>query len=160
MAVLKQPSLEPKLQALELASKLAKPFEGLSLTAYHDPVGYPTQGYGRLLSRTPWQDLSQWPAITELQAEHWLQQDMQTAFRAVLQLCPGAETAPQQAALVDFTFNCGAGNLQASTLRRKVNRQDYAGAAEEFHKWVYARGVKLPGLVRRRHAESQLFLTS
>ena len=45
---------------------LAAPFEGLRLEAYHDPVGYPTQGYGRLLSRKPWEDrVDGWPDIDE-----------------------------------------------------------------------------------------------
>jgi lysozyme len=52
----------------------------------------------------------------------------------------------------------GLGNLQASTLRMKYNRQDYAGAADEFSRWRKASGVILAGLVRRRAAERLLFL--
>lgn len=144
-------------EILELAAAVAKPFEGLVLKAYHDPVGYPTQGFGRLLSRTPWEPLDKWPDIDEHTAEEWLKEDMTKAVRAALRLCPGAETPEQYAALADFTFNCGAGNLQASTLRRKVNRGDFSGAEKEFSKWVFARGVKLPGLVRRRRAEADMF---
>lgn len=145
-------------EILELASSLAKPFEGLVLHAYHDPVGYPTQGYGRLLSRTPWEPLDRWPEIDEHTAELWLKNDMITAVNAALRLCPGAETPEQYAALADFAFNCGAGNLQASTLRRRVNRGDFAGAEREFGKWVFARGVKLRGLVLRRRAEADMFM--
>jgi lysozyme len=144
-------------EILELAAAVAKPFEGLELKAYHDPVGYPTQGYGRLLSRTPWEPLDKWPDIDEHTAEEWLKEDMTKAVRAALRLCPGAETPEQYAAIADFAFNCGAGNLQASTLRRKVNRGDFFGAEKEFSKWVFARGVKLPGLVRRRRAEADMF---
>ena len=144
-------------EILELAAAVAKPFEGLVLKAYHDPVGYPTQGFGRLLSRTPWEPLDKWPDIDEHTAEEWLKEDMTKAVRAALRLCPGAETPEQYAALADFAFNCGAGNLQASTLRRKVNRGNFSGAQKEFYKWVFARGVKLPGLVRRRRAEADMF---
>lgn len=144
-------------EILELAAAVAKPFEGLVLKAYHDPVGYPTQGFGRLLSRTPWEPLDKWPDIDEHTAEEWLKEDMTKAVRAALRLCPGAETPEQYAAIADFAFNCGAGNLQASTLRRKVNRGDFSGAEKEFSKWVFARGVKLPGLVRRRRAEADMF---
>lgn len=162
---------------LELASELAKPFEGLQLDAYFDPVGYPTQGFGRLLSRQVWgslgrqpktqkeqKDALQWlkdnyPTIDEHTAEEWLKEDMIRAAKASIRLCPGAESVQQLAAITDFTFNCGAGNLEMSTLRRKVNRCDFEGASDEFIKWVYARGVKLPGLVRRRNAEKQLFLS-
>jgi lysozyme len=80
------------------------------------------------------------------------------AVRATLRLCPGVERPTQIAAIADFTFNCGAGNLEISNLRRRVNRGDFDGAADEFLRWVYARGVKLPGLVRRRVAERDLFL--
>ena len=145
-------------EILQLTAKLAKPFEGLFLKAYHDPVGYPTQGYGRLLSRVPWEPLSKYPDIALETAEQWLVEDLRKAVRATIRLCPGAETPQQVAAIADFTFNCGAGNLEISTLRRKVNRKDFDGASEEFLRWVYARGIKLPGLVRRRKAERDLFL--
>lgn len=164
-------------EILKLASEVAKPFEGLFLRPYYDPVGYPTQGYGRLLSRQVWGPLGRspvtkeekklandwlyerYPDIDEHTAEIWLQQDMTTATRAAIRLCPGAERPTQLAALADFAFNCGSGNLEISTLRRKVNRKDFDGAADEFLRWVYAREVKLPGLVRRRNSERQLFLS-
>lgn len=147
-------------EIIDLTATLAKPFEGLFLKPYHDPVGYPTQGYGRLLSRNIWEPLDKYPEITQEQAEEWLRQDLKKAVSAALRLCPGASTNQQYAALADFAFNCGAGNLEISTLRRKVNRGDFAGAELEFERWVYARGVKLPGLVRRRKAEANLFVSS
>ena len=143
--------------ALILAAEIAKPFEGLRLHAYHDPVGYPTIGYGRLLSRTPWADLDQWQDIDEYMAEEWLHEDMAKAQKSVAVLCPVPLTPPQEAALIDFTFNCGSGNLQASTLRRVVNRGEYEDAPAQFRRWVYARGVKLPVLVRRRNAEAEMW---
>jgi lysozyme len=164
-------------EILEQAFKLAKPFEGLSLKAYYDPVGYPTQGYGRLLSREVWGNLGQppknreerqraqewlenkYPTVDLETADVWLKEDMLKATRATLRLCPGATGVKQIAALADFTFNCGAGNLEISTLRRRVNRGDFVGASDEFLKWVFARGIKLPGLVRRRVAERDLFLS-
>lgn len=57
------------------------------------------------------------------------------------------------AAIVDFTFNLGAGRLQTSTLRRRVNQRDWAAAATELRRWVYGGGKVLPGLVARREAE-------
>lgn len=144
-------------EIVDLALEIAKPFEGLVLVPYHDPVGYPTQGYGRLLSRKPWEPLDKWPPIDKHTAEVWLDEDMTKAAKAAVRLCPGAESPHQIAALADFVFNCGAGNLEISTLRRRVNRQDFSGAETEFARWVYARGVKLPGLVRRRRAEAEMF---
>jgi lysozyme len=61
-------------------------------------------------------------------------------------------------ALCSFVFNLGSGALQSSTLRRKINRGDYIGAANEFPRWVYAGGRKLKGLVRRREHERLMFI--
>ena len=63
----------------------------------------------------------------------------------------------QYDALVSFTYNCGAGNLQKSTLLKKLNAGDYEGAALEFHKWNKGGGKVLNGLVRRRASEALLF---
>jgi lysozyme len=92
-------------------------------------------------------------------AEIWLKQDMMKSVKSVIRLCPNVSKVTQLAALADFTVNCGSGNLEISALRRRVNRGDYDGAAEEFMRWVYARGVKLPGLVKRRSAERSLFMS-
>ena len=59
--------------------------------------------------------------------------------------------------LLSFTYNLGAGALQASTLRKKILRHDMDGAAREFDRWVFAGGRKLAGLVRRRAAERDMF---
>jgi lysozyme len=68
----------------------------------------------------------------------------------------------QFGALIALVFNIGAGNLQASTLLRKLNAGDVAGAAEQFLAWDKARvdGVLKPlaGLTRRRRAERAMFL--
>lgn len=158
------------MRALELACALAtRPgFDDLHdpmkatplIEAYHDPVGFPTQGYGRLLSRQRWAPLDCWPAITAETAWHWLQQDMRKAVAAVARLITVPLTDHQIAALADFAFNCGPGNLEVSTLRRVINRGDYSAAPAQFRRWVYAGPVKLPGLVRRRAAEVEFWEAS
>ncbi|MCT4635385.1 MAG: lysozyme, partial [Rickettsiales bacterium] len=62
-------------------------------------------------------------------------------------------------ALVSFTFNVGVGALQRSTLRSKVNRAEHEQVPTEFMRWVYAGGKRIIGLVRRRKAELELYLT-
>ena len=57
-------------------------------------------------------------------------------------------------ALTWFAFNLGAGALQRSTLRRKVNREEHDAVPREFRRWVWVGGRKLKGLVRRREAEA------
>ena len=60
------------------------------------------------------------------------------------------------AAIVDFTFNLGAGRLQTSTLRRRMNQRDWIAARQELRRWVYGGGKVLHGLVSRREAEIEL----
>ena len=139
------------------AYDLARTFEGLRLDPYRDAAGYWTVGYGHLLSRDKSKGASNFPPITHKEAEALLTSDLEKAARSVLRLCPVPLTEGRLSALIDFTFNLGSGNLQISTLRKLVNRGDMTEAVDEFHKWVYAGGVKLPGLVRRRAAEAEIF---
>ncbi|MEP4379649.1 MAG: lysozyme [Alphaproteobacteria bacterium] len=145
--------------ALEEAALLAEDFEGLILEPYHDPVGYPTIGYGHLLSREPGADLTQWAALPDRDAAlELLMKDMLRAAASVDRLIDVPLSVEQEAALIDFAFNCGSGNLMASTLRKVINRGEYADAPAQFRRWVFARGRKLAGLVRRREAEAQLWM--
>ncbi len=124
---------------------------------YHDDAGYPTIGFGHLLSRKRWAPLAQWQPISVDQAHALLRQDARKALASVARLCPVPLTPQQSAALGDFVYNCGGGNLEISTLRKCVLRGEHARAIEEFPKWVYAGGVKMRGLVRRRRAEADLY---
>ena len=147
------------MSTLELAARIARPFEGLSLRPYHDPVGFPTIGYGHLLSREQGADLSRWPALAdEAEASTLLESDMTSALNSVRRLIAVPLAENQEAALVDFAFNCGSGNLQLSTLRRVINRGELDEAPKQFRRWVYARGRRLKGLVIRREAEIERFL--
>ena len=96
-----------------------------------------------------------YPLITEVEAEVYLAQDLMTSLAATLRYCPVLATAREGrlAAIVDFTFNLGAGRLQASTRQRRVNQRDRVGPAQELRRWVYGGGRVLPGLVARRQAE-------
>ncbi|WP_303785642.1 lysozyme [Azovibrio restrictus] len=112
-----------------------------------------TIGYGHLCD-------PKHPPITEVEAEVYLAGDLQTALAATLRYCPVLATEPEGrlAAIVDFTFNLGAGRLQTSTLRRRVNQRNWADVAKELRRWVYGGGKVLPGLVVRRGAEAALLL--
>jgi len=133
------------------AIDLAKRFEGFYPRPYICPAGFWTIGYGHLCKP----DHS---AISQDQAEVYLASDLQTALAATLRYCPilAAEPERRLAAIVDFTFNLGAGRLQTSTLRRRINVKDWDGAATELMKWVHGGGKVLSGLVKRRKAEVAL----
>ena len=149
------------MEVPQAAIDLAKRFEGferkakrgIEITAvpYICPAGYWTIGYGHLCD-------SKHPPITEAEAEVYLARDLRTALAATLRCCPVLVTEPEGrlAAIVDFTFNLGAGRLQTSTLRRRVNQRDWVAAGQELRRWVYGGGRVLPGLVARRGAEAAL----
>lgn len=140
---------------------LAKQFEGferrvkrgtqIAAIPYVCPAGFWTIGYGHLCD-------SKHPPITEADAEVYLAHDLITALNATLRYCPVLATEPdgRLAAIVDFTFNLGAGRLQTSTLRRRINQRDWPSAARELRRWVYGAGKMLPGLMARREAEAAL----
>lgn len=132
---------------------LIKEFEGFRAKAYLDAAGVPTIGYGH----TKGVKLGQ--AITESEGDALLRDDLADAEGAVLRLVKVPLSQSEFDALASFTFNVGQGNLGKSTLLRKLNAGDRAGAAAEFGKWVNAGGKKLAGLVRRREAERVLFLS-
>jgi len=145
---------------LGTAVDLAKRFEGFHRVPKADPhraypyvcpAGYWTIGYGHLCD-------PKHPPITETEAGVYLAQDLRVAVSATLRYCPvlSTESEARLAAIVDFTFNLGAGRLQASTLRRRINQQDWKSAAGELRRWVYGGGKVLPGLVARRMTEAVL----
>lgn len=131
---------------------LIKRHEGLVLHVYQDAAGYPTIGYGHLIKPN-----ENFTTITEEEAEKLLLQDLLHAERSVIRNINAPITRYQFDALVSFTFNLGTGALQRSTLRRKLNRQEYKCVPNEFLRWVYAGGRKLRGLRRRRQEEAELF---
>ncbi len=128
---------------------MIKRFEGFSPTVYICPAGYPTIGYGHLIQRGEYFD-----SITEEQAEDLLRLDVKVAEQAVLRLINVPISDGQFDALVSFTYNLGAGALQRSTLRRKVNREAHEEVPAQLVRWVWAGGRKLPGLVVRRSTET------
>ena len=88
-----------------------------------------------------------------------LSEDLGRFEAGVHRLCPNGLTPGRFGALVSFAFNVGLGNLQRSSIRMKHNREDYEGAAEAFMMWTKAGGKELPGLVKRRKDERNLYLS-
>ena len=142
----------------EEALNLIKRFEGFSSTIYICPAGYPTIGYGHVVLAHEREQFA--AGITQAEATELLRKDVRIAERAVLRLISVPLTDGQFDALVSFTFNLGAGALQRSTLRRKVNRGEHGGVPAELMQWVWAAEKKLPGLVRRRQAEGVSYASS
>jgi len=137
---------------------LIKDFEGFRADAYLDAVGIPTIGYGHTGTVSK-QDVVNGRTITMAEAEHFLREDLTVAGSGVDRHISVLLNENQFAALTSFTFNLGTGNLQSSTLRRRLNNSDYGAVPSEMARWVKAGGKTLAGLVRRRGAEGDLFMT-
>lgn len=129
---------------------LIKRFEGLRLKAYYCPAGVLTCGYG---STGP--DIKPDTVWTKEEAEARVSSDAALYLSATRKLCP-RQTGDNLAALADFAYNLGLTRLKGSTLRRKLNAGDLAGARVELAKWVRGGGRILPGLVARRAAEAAM----
>ena len=102
---------------LDHALALAREYEGLHrvgqdglIYPYHDPVGFPTQAWGRLLSRQKWEALSKYPPITRAEADEWLMQDLAKHARAVWRLCcaPSPSVREVSPALSSTGSRCSA----------------------------------------------------
>ncbi len=140
--------------AIDVAAALARRFEGCYLRPYLCPAGVPTIGYGATYYEDGARVTLFDPPITRERAEQLLLWMVRTRYLPdVIRLCPGIDDPLRLAAIIDFTFNLGAGNLGASTLRRRVNAGRWDDVPAELRKWVRAGGRVLPGLVRRREAE-------
>jgi lysozyme len=130
---------------------LIKKFEGCELRSYQDAVDVWTVGYGHTKDVKPGQ------MITKEEAEEMLIEEL-------TEYCSYVETAVevplhqnQFDALVSWTYNLGPTNLNSSTMLKKLNAGEYEDIPEQIKRWNKAGGKVLPGLERRRLAESLLF---
>lgn len=133
------------------AVELVKRFEGLRLTAYRCPAGVLTIGYGRTANVRPGS------RITAEDAEWLLMADLKDVANRLRPLLDVELTPNQFGALVSFCFNVGIGAFSRSTLRKLVNAGRFAEVPAELAKWTRGGGKVLPGLVRRRAAEAELW---
>ncbi|CAA6605822.1 Lysozyme [Rhodospirillaceae bacterium LM-1] len=136
---------------------LIKRFEGFSAKPYLCPAGWWTIGWGAIRGLDGQPVTAATPPVTEEEAETLLRRDVGVAERAVLRLISVLLRDGQFDALASFAFNLGGGALQRSTLRRRVNREEHKEVPDEFRKWVWGGGRKLPGLIRRREAEAGMY---
>lgn len=139
-------------------------FEGIELNAYRCPAGVWTIGVGHT-SDVDGVNIARGMKITESEAMALLKEDVKH-FERYLNKQPFIRSLTQGMfdALVSFIFNVGIAAFAASTMRRKLcsnaARED---VAKEFPKWVYGtvngKKERLAGLVNRREAERQMFLS-
>jgi len=131
---------------------LVASFEGLRLNAYQDQNGVWTIGYGHTA------DVKPGDTCTKEQAEEWLDEDLEEADQAIARLVDVPLTQNQYDAIASLVFNIGEGHFSGSTVRRRLNQNDFSAAAEAILMWRYAGGEVSVGLLHRRQAERKLFL--
>ena len=143
---------------LELAAELCRRFEGFRSQPYLCPAGIPTIGYGSTYYADGRKVTLQDAPMDEPAARALLLAELHHTYApGVLRLCPVLASDERRLnAIVDFTYNLGVGRLQTSTLRRKINAQDWGGAKEQLMLWTRGGGKVLPGLLKRRQAECLL----
>lgn len=143
------------MKAPRILIALCRRFEGCRLIAYLCPARIWTCGWG-----ATGQDVTQETRWTQEQADQRLELDALAHYLAAGRISPILWLVGdnKHGAIADFNFNLGSTRYKASTLRRRIDAQDWHGAAEELEKWVYGGGKKLPGLVLRRREEARLIL--
>ena len=133
--------------------ELLKRSEGFRNRVYLDVAGLPTIGYGHRLLHSD----SFLNGIDEPQAANLLACDVRDAEQAVERMVKVPLTQGQFDALVDFTFNLGAGRLASSTLLKSLNAGRYDDAAGQLLRWDHAGGQENAALKARRQAEAELW---
>ena len=137
---------------------LIKRFEGCRLKAYKCPANVWTIGCGHtgLVNGKP---ITEGMTITELMANTLLAIDLQKFENTINRLVKKPLTQAEFDSLVSFVFNVGEGNFAKSTMLKLLNQGHFDLAAQQFERWIYAKGKALNGLKKRRLAEKTLFLT-
>lgn len=143
------------MQISDKGLALIKDFEGFSDVAYLCPAGVWTIGYGHT------KGVQEGDTMSKEVAERLLKDELSQKYEPQVQkLTGGLElTQGQYDALVCFVYNVGAHSLAHSTLLKKLKEGKTEEAAAEFLRWNKARGEVQAGLVRRREAERELFLS-
>ena len=138
---------------------IIKQYEGFSSRPYLDPVNIPTIGYGMTFYPDSRIKVTMKDKPITLQEGEWYLKLMCITFeKAVHRLVKKPINQNQFDALVSFVYNVGEGAFASSTLLRLINDNPNNPEIEkQFLRWVYAGGKKLPGLVKRRQAESDLY---
>lgn len=143
---------------LTYAAELCRRFEGLSLKPYLCPAGVPTIGYGSTRYADGKRVSMSDKQISLRDADELLLTTLRQEYLpGVLSASPNLANYPEIcAAIVDFAYNLGVSQYRYSTLRRRVEAEDWPSVVTELNKWVYGGGKKLDGLVKRRQAEAEI----
>ena len=141
------------------ALPIIKKFEGLRLTSYLCPSGLATIGYGATFYENG-SRVQLGEKITIDRADSLLLMQIKLFENEVKRTVKSTLNDNQLGALVSFCFNIGGGAFSRSTLARKANANPNDPTIRaEFMRWTRGGGKVLPGLVKRREAEANLYFS-
>jgi lysozyme len=146
------------MQINENGLALIRKFEGFRGKAYRDAVGVWTIGYGHT-SMAGLPQVKTGLTIDRNRATIILAKDVALFAEGVAGLVKVELNDNQFSALVSFAYNVGLGNFRKSSVLTAVNHEDFAAVPRRLALWSKAGGRVLPGLVKRRAAEAELFAT-
>lgn len=159
------------MKTSDRAIQMIKHDEGVRVKPYRCPALLWTVGVGHVIDQThirvPMEERKNLPipagwdrTLSMDEVNAILAKDLESFERGVLRLAPNlAGRQSKFDACVSFSFNVGLGNFQRSTIRMKIQREEWDAAADAFLMWTKAGGKELPGLVKRRKGERSLFLS-
>lgn len=139
----------------ESAVELIRKYEGFRAKPYYCSAEELTIGYGHVI--LPGERFK--IPMTKDYAEDLLTMDIEQRAKVIDELLKVHVSDSQFGALVSFAFNIGLGAFKQSTMLKMLNDGKYTEAAGQFKRWIYADKKELAGLVKRRTAEKNLFLS-
>lgn len=147
----------PADPALALAVPLVWSFEGCVLTPYRDSGGVWTIGRGNTRLADGSHVTGDTPEITQAEADALSTLVIASTLVSVRHIVTIPLQPCEAAALTSFAYNVGVAAFGRSTLLRMLNSGNKIGAEDQFEAWVYADGVEVEGLLRRRTVEARVF---
>lgn len=144
-----------KVAVVAICVACIAPAEGLRRVAYNDPVGIPTICFGET------RGVKLGDTATTNQCKDMLATRVEQDFLPAVKACitrPMPDT--RIASFVSMAYNVGVETFCKSSVARKYNAGDTQGACDAMLLYVYAHGIKLPGLTKRREQERELCLSS
>jgi lysozyme len=128
-------------------------YEGFSEKPYKGDDDVWTIGYGTTKGVT-----ANTSPIDKVIARKWLIRDITEVNNFINSAVEPLINKNQKLALILFVYNIGVGNFKESTMLRRLNAKDFLGASEQFKRWVFIKGTKSNGLIKRRNREAGIFL--
>lgn len=148
-------------EVIAIAEPLIKRFEGWRSKPYLCSANVPTIGWGSTMYENGDRVTLDDPEISKERGQELFELDAERFLLQVYKACPVlTKHQNKAAAILSWTYNLGPARLRSSTMRTRINKEEWEEAVQELKRWNLAAGRVTRGLVLRREAEATLFLLS